>query len=262
MVTAGIDVGIEATKIAVLKDDELIGKSIGFSGGARRAEAVSRLYAEALADAGVDAADVGRVIATGAGKYDVGFADSMVTEPVADAKAARFFLKEAVSAVDIGADQVRVISLGADGAIDEIALNQKCGAGIGTLLRYICRRLEMDFADMPCLTGSVAVNDGCVVFAELDALELLNKGVPKEEVAAAVVYAMAVRANMVLNDKTRPAKEGTVLLGGVSRNEAFVCALKERSGISFLVPDDAVFGGAIGAALLREKGDSHEEQVS
>jgi len=254
MITAGIDAGLESIKIVILKDGAVVGKSTGPSGGAGRPVAIKTLWEATLANAGLTADDVEKVIATGAGKYDVPFASGMVTEPIADAKAARYFLADATSVVDIGADQLRVVTLGEGDRIVEIALNQKCAAGIGTLLKYTARRFEMTLEELSALAPGAAkdllVNDGCVVFAELDALELLNRGVPKEEVAAAVVEAMAVRANMVLNDKIAPAPKTTVLIGGVALNRAFVNALSARSGIDFVVPDDAIFGGATGAAAI------------
>jgi len=254
MITAGIDAGFESIKIAIMKDGAVVGKSTRLSGGSGRPAAIKTLLDAALANAGLAAGDVEKVIATGAGKHDVPFANGMVTEPVASAKAARHFLADATSIVDIGADQTRVVTLSEGDRIVEIALNQKCAAGIGTLLKYMARRLEMTLDEMSALVpgkaGDSLVNDGCVVFAELDALELLNRGVPKDEVAAAIVEAMTVRANMVLNDKIVPAQKTTVLTGGVALNKAFVNAIKARSGIDFVVPADAVYGCALGAALI------------
>jgi benzoyl-CoA reductase subunit D len=95
-----------------------------------------------------------------------------------------------------------------------------------------------------------AVNDGCSVFAELDALGLLNRNTPREEVARAIIEAVAVRVNAILNDKIKPAKDATVLVGGVSKNTAVVNALKRRSGINFVIPEQAEYAGALGAALI------------
>jgi activator of 2-hydroxyglutaryl-CoA dehydratase len=61
--------------------------------------------------------------------------------------------------------------------------------------------------------------------------------------------AIAVRINSVLNDKIKPAKNTTVLVGGVSRNKAVVNALKKRSGVNFIIPEYAEYAGALGAAL-------------
>jgi benzoyl-CoA reductase subunit D len=254
MITAGIDVGLETTKVVVLKEEAIVGKAIGRSGGAGRKDAIDRLWEEALAEAGIKAADVDRVIATGAGKYDVPFADKAVTEPIADARAAQYYLPGVTSVVDAGADQTRVVTLREDGGIENLALNQKCGAGLGSQIRYLARRLETTAEEMGALPPDAAagavVNDGCIVFLDLDVLELLNEGAAPTRVAGAVNDAVAVRLNMVLNDKTVPAKNTTVLIGGVSKNVAVVNALKARSGIDFIIPEDAEYGGALGCALL------------
>ncbi|MDR1206270.1 MAG: acyl-CoA dehydratase activase [Peptococcaceae bacterium] len=254
MITAGIDVGLEAIKIVIVKDGEVAGKAQGLSGGAGREQAVGRLWDEALKEAGIGASDVQKVAATGAGKYDVAFADKTVTEPIAGARAARYYLPGATSVVDAGASQTRVVTLREGGEIEEVALNQKCGAGLGSQLRYLARRLEMTLDEISALPPDAAagftVNDGCVVFIELDSLELLNEGAAPTQVAGAVNDAIAVRLNMILNDKITPAKDTTVLIGGVAKNAAVVNALKARSGIGFVIPADAEYGCALGCALL------------
>jgi predicted CoA-substrate-specific enzyme activase len=254
MIYAGIDVGFENTKIALLDDNKIIALRQGPSGGPQRGDAVTGLWNETLSAAGVSSSDVRGIMATGQGKFDVSFAGGLVTEPVADARAASFYNPGATFAVDIGADQTRVIGMDADGGVRRVVLNQKCAAGIGVFLKYMARRLEMTLDEMSGLAwygGEAAVvNDGCPVFAELDAMGLLNRGVPKEKVAAAIVRAMAVRICSVLNEKTKPSADSTVLIGGVSRNAAVVGALKELSGIGFIIPESAEYGGAVGAALL------------
>lgn len=252
MLTAGIDVGLEYTKVILLRDGEIAAARAGLSGGLARREAVGQLWEEALAEAGISAADIDKIIATGQGKFDVDFADELVVEPVADAKAARFLCPEAAFVVDLGGDQVRKVALGAGDKILEVTQNQKCGGGIGIALQLIARRLGMTIEEVAALSPGAAdgaVNDGCPVFAELDALELLNDGVAPAQIAAAVVAALAVRVNAVLNDKLVPAGK-TLLIGGLARNSAFVSALKDRSNIDFLIPDHAEYGGALGAALL------------
>jgi activator of 2-hydroxyglutaryl-CoA dehydratase len=149
---------------------------------------------------------------------------------------------------------VRVVALGPQESILEVVMNQKCAAGLGILLRSMARTLGMTLEEMGRLPdGSaegVAVNDVCAVFAEMDALGLLNRNIPREDIARAVIEVVAVRVNSVLNDKIRPQKDTTVLVGGVSRNTAVTNALKRRSGINFIIPEQAEYAGALGAALL------------
>jgi predicted CoA-substrate-specific enzyme activase len=254
MITAGIDVGIENLKVVILKDGKIISKGIGASGGANRGKAAQQIWQEACQKAQLSVPDIKKVVATGQGKLDVGFAQGRVVEPVADAQAARFLYPQCTSVVDIGADQTRVIALGDGNSIREVALNEKCAAGLGIFLKFMARKLEMTIDEMSHLhagfSGKVMVNDGCSVFSELDSLGLLNRNCPREEVAMAIIEAVALRVNSVLNDKIKPARDTTVLVGGVSRNAAVVEALKRLSCINFLIPEQAEYAGAIGAALI------------
>jgi predicted CoA-substrate-specific enzyme activase len=254
MITCGVDVGLENIKVLLLNNGQPAARACGRSGGAGRGAAAEALWNDALKSAGFSASDVSKTVATGQGKRDVRFADYCVTEPIADAKAARFIYPEAAATVDIGADRVRVIPLSETNRISQMAFNQKCSAGLGTLLRYMSIRLEMSLDEIGACSGNtadgVAVNDACIVFAELDALELLNQNVSREKVAGAVVEAVVVRLNAILRDKTEAPKDGVVLIGGVAKNKAVVNGLRARSGIDFIVPDHAEYGCALGAALL------------
>jgi predicted CoA-substrate-specific enzyme activase len=252
MITAGVDVGLENIKIVILKDGKIAAKAEGLSGGTGRGQAAEKLWEEALGKAGIQASDVSKVVSTGAGKYDVAFAGDHIVEAVADARAARYYYPNATSVVDAGADQVRVVTLGEGDKIEEVVLNQKCSAGLGIMLRYMGRRLGMTLDELSALApdaaGGRTVNDGCTVFTELDALELLNRNTPKTEVAGAVTQTVIYRLSAILKDKLLPAKETTVLIGGMTKNAAVVNGLKARSGIQFLIPEEAQYGCAVGAA--------------
>ncbi len=254
MITAGVDVGIEATKVVILKDGKVVSTSTASSGGADRSISAEKAWQEALKSAGITASDVKKIVATGQGKYDARFAGEKVVESVADAKAANFLYPKAKAVVDLGADQVRVVNFDANGKIAEVALNQKCAAGIGIFLQSIARRLGTSVEEMSRMTGKAArkitVNDNCAVFAELDSIALAHDETPTSDIAQAIHEAMAARINSVLNDKVIPEKNSTVLVGGVARNSGIVSSLKKRSGIEFMIPEQPEFAGALGAALI------------
>jgi predicted CoA-substrate-specific enzyme activase len=254
MITAGIDVGFERIKIVILNDGKRIAKGIGFTEWTHRSEAIEKLLLKTLEPVSLSALDIEKTVATGIGKFDVHFADARVVEPVAIARTACFVLPSAAAAVDIGADQTRVITLGEGYNIQEVVLNQKCSAGLGILLKYAARRLGFTLEELSDIVvdaeSEVVVNDGCAVFAELDVLELLNHNTPKKDIAGALIASVAAAINAILNDKITPDREKTVLMGGVSQNMAVVNALKIRSGIDFHILEDAEYGGALGAALI------------
>ena len=240
--------------MVVLKDGKIVATGAALSGGSSRAEAAEQARNEALKSAGLSLSDVRNVVATGHGKWDVKFAGDYIVEPVADAEAARSLFPTAKSVVDIGADQIRVVTLSEDGDIREVVLNQKCAAGIGTFFRTISRRLGLTLEDMSQMPGNgtagVSVSDGCCVFAELDAINLLFNNTPKADIVGAINEAIAARINSVLNDKIVPGKDTTVLIGGVDNNPGVIKALKKRSGINFLIPERPEYAGALGAALI------------
>jgi len=251
MITAGIDVGLEYVKAVVMKDGKVAGKAIGVSGGAGRPAAVQAVYDKALDAAGVKSDDVEKVVATGKGKFDVSFADDKVAEIITAAKAAKLVAANATTVVDAGADEIVVATLDGD-KIKEFVINQKCAAGLGLMLEWMAERLEMSIEELSALDGplNVTVNDGCIVFAELDALSLLNRGADVKEVAKALIEACAWRASTTINDIYKPDNACVVIMGGLVRNGAFLNALERISGIKFVIADDPEYGGAIGAAAL------------
>jgi predicted CoA-substrate-specific enzyme activase len=269
MITAGIDMGMECIKIVILKDGKIIGRGKGISGGARRLAAAEAALREALREAELPPEAIEKTVATGKGKFDLPFVSDRVTEPITTAAAARALVPDATFAVDAGADETLCVSLRPDGSVSEMVQNEKCAAGIGSFLRKMARRLELSPEEMsalpPVAAGGPRVNDGCVVFAELDALSLLNHGVTPREIASACTDAAACRAGMTINDITVPDFTCVVLLGGLTKNKAFVRDLKTRSKLDLIVPAEAEYAGALGAALVAAREEPvpapHKEAV-
>ncbi|MCL1834933.1 MAG: acyl-CoA dehydratase activase [Oscillospiraceae bacterium] len=256
MIIAGIDMGICNTKAAIMKDEKIIGRSAVPTGGIDRPQQAQKAYDEALKNAGIAAGDVERVVSTGKGKFDVAFASEHYTETVAAARAAQYALPGATAVMSAGADETLSAALGTTRLIDEFVLNQKCSAGIGAFLEYLGARLELTLEQISNCDGPDAgeMNEGCVVFSELDALSLLNAGAAPEAVMSTANRAAATRAATVLADLTASPGGNVVLIGGLAKNAAFVKALEARLGRSFTIPEDAEYCGAIGAALCSVKG--------
>jgi predicted CoA-substrate-specific enzyme activase len=252
MITAGIDVGLKYVKAVILKDGTVVGRARSRSGGAERAANAEAAYGDALKDAGIAAGDVSKVVSTGIGKHDVPFAGARRAESVAAVQAARFLCPEATTVVDIGADETLVSTIKDDGTPGEFTINQKCAAGLGLFLDYMADRLELSIeeASAAAPANNHCVSDGCVTFAELDALSLLNRGAAPAEIAGAVTLSAAARAASTINDITVPDRRYVVLCGGLNQNKAFVKALETLTEIAFHIPENADYAGAIGAAVI------------
>ena len=256
MLTMGIDMGIQNTKAVVFQDDKVVGKAVVSTGGMDRPRQARKVYDEALKSAGINAGDIEKVVATGKGKYDIPFANEVFTETITSARAAQYFYPDATAVMSVGADETLAATLGENRLIGEFVLNQKCAAGLGTFLTYLAKRLGMNLEQVSASDGPDAgiMNDGCVVFSELDALSFLNNGASKESIMASANKAAATRAATVLADLTASFGDKVVLIGGLTKNSAFVSALEKTLGITLFVPDDAEYCGAIGAAICGTKG--------
>jgi len=248
--------GAENVKVVILEDGKILGRGKNLSGGAKRASAAEKALEDALKEAGLPRGKLEKVVATGKGKFDLPFADKTVSEVVTTARAAKFLCPEATTAVDAGADETVVVTLGKRRLIDEIAINEKCAAGVGTLLRTMARRLELSMEEMnglpPLAPDGPAVNDGCAVFAEMDALNLLFKGAAPKEIAVALTDAAAIRVCSTVNDISNTKAECMVLFGGLAKNKAFAAALQKYAKLDFVIPEEAEYAGAIGAACSAE----------
>ena len=258
MIIVGIDMGIQYTKAVVVKDDKVVGKAKVPTGGMDRPKNAKAAVDAALQDAGVKASDVDKIAATGKGKFDISFADDVFTETIAAARAAKLYFPEATAVMSVGADETLAAILGEKRLITEFVLNQKCAAGLGTFVSYLAKRLGITLelaaaSDGPDLG---AMNDGCAVFSELDALSFLNDGAATDAIMATVNRAAATRAATVFADLTAYPGEKAVLVGGLTKNSAFVKALEKHLNRKFLIPEDAEYSCAVGAATCIVKGIS------
>ncbi len=252
MITAGIDVGVERTKAVVINGTDIVGTGIAISGGAGRNEAASAALEQALKNASLQCGQLQKIVATGKGKYDVKFADDYYTEAVTLAKGAKYENPDAETVVNFGADEVLAITIKDDGKVGEVVMNQKCSAGIGTFLRTMARYLDLSLEELSKVDvsdDSIAVQDGCIVFAEMTALSMLNQGLPVWEVGSAITKAAAVRASTVLNDIITRRDTQALYCGGLTRNSAFMDALLHRYGMKYSIAKMPEYTCAIGAAI-------------
>lgn len=253
MITAGLDIGVENIKVVILKDCKIVGKSDARSGGIKRLENAKRALQDALDEAEVNIEEVEKIVATGKGKYDVeSIVDEIITEPITTAKAGEFLCPEATTVFYIGADETMALSFKENHKIEQFVVNEKCAAGIGSFVRRMARQFDMtmdEISNVSVDNHEYSVSDGCVVFAELDAMSLLKDGVEVEKIASALLSSAAVRACTVINDITIPRLDTIVVIGGLAQNASFMKALKKRMGKDFVIPDNAYHAPALGAAL-------------
>jgi len=254
MMSAGIDMGTQRVKVAILKDKQIIAQNQNFS-GFEPAKVAEQTFEEALKSAKLSREDVKHVTATGAGVDMVSFADSTISMMSADAGAGAYFFSSARTVVDVGAEDARAVKCDEKGRMLDFIVNARCAAGAGTFIEAMARALEVELEDMGSLSlkaeRASPINASCVIFAESDVVSLIHREEPKTEIARAIFDAMAERVSSMV--RRLGIAPDIVLLGGVAKDVGFVASLKNRLGMEILIPEEPLYAGAVGAALIAAK---------
>jgi benzoyl-CoA reductase subunit D len=173
----------------------------------------------------------------------------------ADARAGAYFFSSARTVIDVGAEEARAVRFDEKGIMLDFVVNARCAAGAGTFIEAMARALEVELEDMGSLSlkaeRASPINASCVIFAESDVVSLIHREEPKTEIARAIFDAMAERvSSMVYRLGINP---DIVLVGGVAKDVGFIASLKRRLGMDILIPEEPLFAGAVGAALIAAK---------
>lgn len=255
MVAAGIDLGARTVKAVIVDGSRILSKSIVVTGFDQKKSAEEALEA-AMKAAGLSRRDVANVVATGVGRKvclePPISASREVTEVTADAMGGVFVHPAARTIIDVGAEEGRAVRCDERGSVKDFVINERCAAGAGTFVEAMARALEVRVEDMGPLalksTRTIAMNAQCTVFAESEVVTLIHERTAKEDIAKAIVDAIAARiASMV---RRVGIERDVLLIGGVARNVGFVEALKRELGVDVVVPPEPEYVGAIGAALI------------
>jgi benzoyl-CoA reductase subunit D len=251
MITAGIDCGAKNTKAVVLKDGRIAGKGMvptGFDPGKAAGDSLSA----ALEEAGISRGNVRWIVATGSGRSRVPLADRAVDEFTAMAKGAHHVFPNARTAVDVGAEEGRAVTLDETGSTVDVAANEKCASGAGAFVEAMARALGVAVDEMGPLCfkseKKIPMNAQCAVFAESEVVGLIHANTDPADISKAVHDAIAGRIVSLIR---RIGVTGDVaLFGGMARNPGFVASLTRQLEVQTLhIPEGPEFGAAVGAAV-------------
>jgi len=263
MITAGIDMGSRTVKVVLLEEIKVEGAPqlkyaikkthIMMPGDLDPDQAAEKVYDDVLTGAGLKRDQVSAVFATGAGRKQVAFATEGITEMTAGAKGASYMFPLARTVVDVGAEEGRGMKTDEQGRAVDFAGNEKCAAGAGSFAEAMSRALQMnlkEFGEASLLSDkSIPMNAQCTVFAESEVVSLIHSATPKNDIAKAVLDAVASRVCAMVR---RVGIEGeVVLIGGMVHNAGFVQSLKNAMGVDKIsLPDMPEYISALGCALI------------
>ncbi len=254
----GIDVGASSTKAAVLDSDEnLIGHAVLRSGTDFEGTARAGLD-QALAMAGMSGRDGFRCVSTGYGRKNVPFSMETKTEISCHARGCYKEFPEAITIIDIGGQDNKIIKLDDHGRRLNFKMNRKCAAGTGAFLEEMAMRLAIPLEDMDGMARSaenmVELGSYCTVFSGTEVLEKIRQGVQAPDLVKGIFLSM-IRRVLEMDSLS----ERVVMTGGVvAHNPYLVDMVRDIIGNEVLVPKHPQLTGAIGAALFAAAEDHQQ----
>ncbi len=251
MRTAGIDIGSITAKAAIVEGERILGTKIIFTG--YNAEAAGeKVYKDLLAEIGLDASAVSKIVSTGYGRNSVKFAHRSFTEIMAHAAGAYFLNPKIRTIIDIGGQDSKVIKLSTEGKVEDFSMNDRCAAGTGRFLEVMAKVLELDTGEMASLalrsSRELSISSVCTVFAESEVVSLIGRGEKIEDISAGLFNAIVKRVAAMYARLGSP--EPLVFTGGVARNAGVVHAMERVFKRKVILPEVPDIMGAYGAALF------------
>jgi predicted CoA-substrate-specific enzyme activase len=246
----GLDLGASRTKVVVIDGQgTLLGHAVKKSGIDFAATAACCLDA-ALSEAGAGRRNIANAVATGYGRGTVAFVtEQSKTEIGCHARGCYHSFPEAITIIDIGGQDNKIIKLDAAGKRVNFKMNRKCAAGTGAFLEEMSSRLDIPLAQMNNLARqageTIKLGSYCTVFSATEVLENIRHGKPVAAIIKGIFYSMIMRVLEMdsLSDRV-------VLSGGVvAHNPYLVEMTEELIGHPVLLPELPQFTGALGAAL-------------
>jgi bcr-type benzoyl-CoA reductase subunit D len=200
--------------------------------------------------------DISYLASTGEGemvKKKTGHFYSMTTH----ARGGKFFAPEAKTVVDMGGLYVRAIKIDDRGKVMDYKMTGQCASGSGQFIENISRYLGLaieEVGPMSLEADNPEVPSGiCAVLAETDVINLVSKGLSTANIVKGINLSIAARVVKLLG--SLKAESPIALVGGMGMNEGMIQAVEElsiekkKADMRFVTHPDAIYSGALGAAL-------------
>ncbi|MCX7175298.1 MAG: acyl-CoA dehydratase activase [Proteobacteria bacterium] len=249
-VYVGLDMGSSRSKVVVIDEaGKLLGHAVKKSGTdfSRTAKAC---LDSALEMAGAEFDDIAGAMSTGYGRSNVGFVtEESKTEIGCLAKGGYHHFPEAITIIDIGGQDNKIIKLDAAGHRLNFKMNRKCAAGTGAFLEEMSARLDVSLEEMNHLARDaremIKLGSYCTVFSATEVLESIRNGKNVNDIVKGIFYSM-IRRVLEMDSLT----ERVVMTGGVVAHNAYLVEMvDEMIGRPVLLAEYPQLMGAVGAAL-------------
>ena len=210
--------------------------------------------------------------ATGYGEEIIKNAFSLdfgLVETVAHFYAAKSFKPDVDFILDIGGQDIKCFKI-ADGAIDNIFLNEACSSGCGSFLQTFAGALNYNIADFARLglfaKAPVELGSRCTVFMNSSVKQAQKDGATIDNISAGLSMSVVKNAlykviRATTKDTSVSLGKNIVVQGGTFFNDAVLRAFEKEIGMNVVRPDIAGLMGAYGAALYAQEKSEGESKI-
>jgi predicted CoA-substrate-specific enzyme activase len=246
----GIDVGTTTTKAVVINANrEILGRSVRRS-GIDLTSAASEAFKVAITEARSAPDSVQAIVATGYGRKNVPIAHDTKTEISCHGRGCYHYFPEAITVVDIGGQDSKVIKLDKDGRRIGFKMNRKCAAGTGAFLEEIAYKLDIPLGDLNGLAEmaetTAKIGSYCTVFTATEILDRIRAGEKLDNIVRGLFDSVAKR---IIEMDTLNGR--AIITGGVVAYNPIVAELLSvRAKIKVEIAPHPQEMGAFGAAIF------------
>ncbi len=252
MYNLGVNIGSSSIKVVLMDEETVILKNVIEHEGDFLAALKKLLY---NSDIPTDS----RILVTGTeGRYMIN--SNNVIESLCVEEAIKKLNIKADAVVSLGGENFVVYTLDENGKIITNFSGNKCASGTGEFFKQQLGRMDLNLADIqtvPECSRPHPLSSRCSVFMKSDCTHKLNKGeATKHDIVLSLSEVMASKVADFL--KRAKIKEGRVILaGGVTENKYIIQYIQDKlPGLEIIVPEEARYFEAFGAALMAGKSGS------
>lgn len=256
--TIGVDIGSSSIKAVLLETNDRgeVRDKIHEKLRKRNPELVVNQLIEYLLDKhSLKYDDVAYLASTGEGeslKRKKGHFYSMTTH----AKGGIVQNPGAKTVVDMGALFVRAIKVNEYGKVMDYKMTGQCASGSGQFVENISRYLGLaveEVGETSLRSTKPEMPSGiCAVLAETDVINMVSRGISTPDIIKGIHLSVAQKVIKLLTSLR--AESPVALTGGMAMNVGMVQAVAELAdkgnlGLEIVTHPDAIFAGAMGAAI-------------
>ncbi len=179
-------------------------------------------------------------------------------ETIAHYTAAKKFLPNVTSIIDIGGQDMKYIKL-KNNTIDNIMLNEACSSGCGSFLETFAKSLDLNINQFveEAIKSKSPVNLGsrCTVFMNSKIKQAQKEGFSVGDISSGLSYSIiknAIQKVMKIRD-VKTLGKNIVVQGGTFYNDAVLRSFELIVGKNVVRPDISGLMGAYGIALLAQE---------